>query len=97
MKIVPSVIALTQVRCACCSGQGVLCFYSCPSCGHIALVCDEVGTVFLNSKDLESAIYGGIEDTTCTCPSGDGVHVSKFTPSTHAQVLAASFRQEKFR
>lgn len=97
MRITQPVIALSKVRCECCSGQGALCFYSCPNCGHTALICDEVGTVFLNPKDLNSAKYGGMDDPSCICPSGDSVHISQFMPSRHDQVLALGFTQEEFR
>lgn len=97
MRIEQPVIALTRVRCECCRGQGALCFYSCPDCGHVALICDEVGTVFLNPRDLNSAQYGGMDDPSCVCPSGDNVRIAEFVPSTYAQVLALGFANEEFR
>ena len=97
MKFIQSVISLRITRCECCSSQGALCFYSCPKCDHTALICDEVGTVFLNPKDLTLANYGGLDNPSCLCPSGDGVHISEFIPSRHDQVLALGFTQEEFR
>lgn len=81
MEAKPPVWHLKKRRCECCSGQGALCFYSCTGCGHIALVCDEVGTVFLDPKNLEDAVYGGLEDPTCICPGCHQIRVSEFTPS----------------
>ena len=48
---------LKTPRCECCDEQGALCFSTCPNCEHIVLICDEVGTVFTNPKDLTQGIY----------------------------------------
>src|SRR6476619_4493935 len=51
-------------RCPCaCGGEGALVFISCPSCGQISLICDEVGTVFPNPRDLDKGpLLSGLID-----------------------------------
>ena len=82
-------------RCACCSGQGALCFYSCPQCQHLALICDEVGTVFLHPNDLEIATYGGLEDPNCACTKC-GRHIGDFIPATADEILAAGYAASQY-
>lgn len=87
---------LKKPRCECCSGQGALCFSTCPKCGYIVLVCDEVGTVYPNPHDLETATYGGIEDDNCTCPGCRQVKVSEFRDATADEIQAFGFTSEEY-
>lgn len=59
---------LLDRRCPCCSEQGALVCVKCKSCGHQCLICDEVGTIYFNPMNLQSAVYGGLSVPTCVCP-----------------------------
>jgi hypothetical protein len=96
MEIKAPVWNLEKPRCECCSGQGALCFYSCPSCGHVALICDEVGTVFLDPKNLEHAVYGGTDDPNCICPSCHQVAAHKFRPTTGDEIQMQGYKIEEY-
>ena len=96
MKIKEPIYNLKSPRCECCSGQGALCFATCPDCGHIALVCDEVGTTFFNPKNLEEAKYGGIEDPTCDCVKCNNIHISKFKHSTQEEIQSLGYCREDY-
>lgn len=77
---------LRTPRCACCSGQGALCFSACPACGTVVLVCEEAGTVHLDIRDLDRAVYAGLDDPACLCPGCSAVPVSGFRNATAAEV-----------
>ena len=91
MKINSPMFSLKTTRCECCSGQGALCFSTCSNCGHIALVCDEVGTIFFNPKNLEIAVYAGLEDPNCICPKCQKTHISDFKNSTGEEIQSLGF------
>jgi hypothetical protein len=56
---------VVEPRCPCCNGQGDLCFSACPECGHVVLICAEVGTAF----EVDAAtIIGDLSDTAAVCP-----------------------------
>jgi hypothetical protein len=96
VEIDPPVCQLKNQRCECCSGQGALCFYSCVGCGHIDLICDEVGTTFHDARNLEVAVYGGLEDPTCVCPNCRKVHIAEFRPSTSEEIQGMGFMPEEY-
>lgn len=96
MNMDPPSFSLRSQRCECCSGQGNLCFSTCPECGHVAVICDEVGTVFLDPKNLDEAVYGGLEDPTCVCPGCRQVHTSKFRNSTASEIQALGYSMEDY-
>ena len=52
MDLLKPVWSLKTPRCSCCNEQGALCFSTCPNCKYVVLVCDEVGSVYPNPKDL---------------------------------------------
>lgn len=91
MEVNPAVWHLKKRRCECCTGQGALCFFTCRGCGHIALVCDEVGTVFLDPKNTQVAVYGGMDDPSCRCSACSSVHISDFRPSTAEEIQKLGF------
>ena len=89
--------SLISPRCNCCSEQGALCFSSCTGCGQIVLVCDEVGTVFVDRHNLEQGVYGGLEDDSCVCPKCQRVHVSDFRNSTGDEIQALGYSATQYR
>jgi len=55
------------------------------------LICDEVGTVFPNPKDLTQAIYGAIEAPSYVCPICRKVAFSEFKDSTSEEIQKLGF------
>jgi hypothetical protein len=55
------------------------------------LICDEVGTVFLDPRDLEAAVYGGLDDPTCLCSRCAKSHLSSFRNATAEEIQDAGF------
>ena len=91
MNIVSPTWCLKTPRCECCSEQGALCFSTCPNCGYVILVCDEVGTVFPNPKNLTEAIYGAIDTPSYLCPNCKAVSLSEFRDSTSEEIQNLGF------
>lgn len=82
---------LRSPRCECCSGQGALCFSTCPECGAVVLVCDEVGTVYLELGNFDEGVYGGLDDPSCVCPVCRTVEVNRFRSSKSAEIQARGY------
>ncbi|MDN7133709.1 hypothetical protein JNO04_15290 [Halomonas sp. MC140] len=55
MKIVAPSWFIKGKVCPCC-GQGNPEFFSCPSCGHIVLVCLENGTIFPEPRNMNTSM-----------------------------------------
>ena len=88
--------SLKSPRCECCNNQGALCFATCPRCKSLVLICEEVGTVFLNPLDLKRAVYGGMENPNCMCIECRDVHVSDFENSTTHEIQTLGFDVSEF-
>lgn len=88
---------LKSPRCECCSGEGWLCFATCPNCGHVVLVCDEVGTVFPDPRDLENATYGGLEHPGCVCSKCGTIRVANFRDSTAEEIQALGYAPDEYQ
>ena len=82
---------LKSPRCDCCGGQGALCLSACPLCAYVMLICDEVGTVFLDPHDLEHGVYAGLEEDTCVCSKCGNVKAADFRDATAEEIQAAGF------
>ena len=91
MEFVSPTWSLRNPRCNCCSEQGALCFSTCPNCNQVVLVCDEVGTVFPNPKDLTQAIYGAIDSSSYVCPNCEKISFSEFKNSTSVEIRKLGF------
>lgn len=91
MELTSPIWNLKSPRCPCCEGEGALCFSSCPSCGCVVLVCDEVGSVFPNLQDLTRAACGAVDDGSVLCPSCEQTAVSDFRHSTSEEVQRLGF------
>lgn len=96
MKIITPIFSLRSPRCECCSNQGALCFSTCPNCGKIVLVCDEVGTTFFDLNNLNKAIYDGLNDPSCICPQCKQVHIDSFRNSTGEEIQAIGFSTSEY-
>jgi hypothetical protein len=86
MEIRTPVWHLKTPRCVHCHGNGALCFSTCPGCGHIVLVCDEVGHVYMNPLDLSNVADVWNDDPSCLCPHCGSVPVVEFRHSTGEEI-----------
>ncbi len=91
MEIVSPTWCLKNQRCDCCDEQGALYFSTCPNCRQVVLVCDEIGTVFPNPKDLTQAIYGAIDAPTYVCQNCGKASFSEFRNSASDEILSLGF------
>jgi hypothetical protein len=96
MEITQPIWHLKTPRCECCSGQGALCFSTCPRCGAVVLVCDEVGTVFPNPRDLSQAVQCGFDDPSCKCPGCELVALADFRHSTSEEIQRLGFQTGEY-
>lgn len=55
------------------------------------LVCEEVGTAYLDPNDLETAIYGALDDPNCRCPRCSTKRISEFESASSEQIQLAGF------
>lgn len=91
MDLLNPVWSLKTPRCSCCSEQGALCFATCPNCNYIVLICDEVGSVYPNPKDLSQGIYGAFDDSTFLCPKCGETPLSDFRDSRSDEIQSLGF------
>jgi hypothetical protein len=80
--------------CPCdCGGQGSPVFLACPSCGRVILLCEEIGTVFLNPKDLTEMTEMVIDKSgDAACPKCSETSVRRFKLATSDQIQALGFQ-----
>ena len=71
-------------------------FSTCPACGHVVLVCEEVGSVFPASHDLSSPPLGMFDDAANVCPVCRGAAVGKFRDSTAGEIQQAGFEAGEY-
>ncbi len=96
MQIVPSEWRLSGQRCPCfCGGEGFLVFITCPSCASVVLVCDEVGTVFTNPKNLQEKSWLSWLELD-RCPRCTLALLSTFEYATSDQIRACGFTNSEF-
>lgn len=96
MGIKSASFSLITPRCECCSEQEALCFASCPSCGYIVLICDEVGTTFPDPSNLEYAIYGALDEPNSNCPKCGKIHFSKFENSSGKEIQDLGYKTSEY-
>jgi hypothetical protein len=89
-------LALRDKRCDCCNGQGALGFMACPDCGYVLLVCDEVGSVIPDPRNLARGTYGGEDDPACVCPKCKRVPAAQFRHATEAEVQQTGFQSSEY-
>jgi hypothetical protein len=87
---------LRNQRCPClCGGEGFLVFISCPACGHVALLCDEVATVYPQPHDLNQKTCGWLHDDACPkCPVFGKVELAQFRYSTIEDIRQIGFSSD---
>lgn len=90
MNIVQPYWELKGQRCPCfCGGEGFLVFTFCPNCGHVALICDEVGTVFSDAHNLSAGPQLSPQDKCSKC----GVlSFFEFDDANSTQIQNAGFK-----
>src|SRR5664279_2274877 len=96
MEVDKIVWHLRASRCEFCSGQGALYFASCPGCGAVVLVCDEVGTVFPDPRDLSRAVQCGLDNPSCRCPGCALVALEAFRNSTSDEIQRLGFHRDEY-
>ena len=96
MNIVPPTWSLRHERCPVCEGQGELCFFACPACSRLVLVCAEEFSVFAELRSTERQVYGVTDDPTCFCPGCGRVPVASFREASSEQILAVGFSPQEY-
>ena len=89
MIVDPPAWYLTEI-CPCCD-QGTLTFSTCPTCGHVVLICGEVGFVFGISGQQCGPRIGSIHDEQTCAECGASEYLS-FPRSTSEELRALGFR-----
>jgi hypothetical protein len=82
-------------RCPCCTGQGELLFIACPACSAVMLVCDEIGLVYTNVRNLSvrpNISWLGND----RCPRCDKVRLADFPPASSDQILALGIQYGEY-
>jgi hypothetical protein len=75
---------------------GRLIFIVCPKCRKLAVVCDEMGTVFAEPRDLNKGICGHWRDPSGGhCPDCGSAELNDFEYATLEQVEAAEFTRSQ--
>jgi hypothetical protein len=87
VHIRPPVWTLKKL-CPVCGQGSCLVFVACPGCNHLAIECDEEGSIFLNPRDLSLASH---EPSTALCPGCSSHLVASFPVATDASIQAAGF------
>ena len=90
---------LKEPRCPClCGAEGLLTFITCPGCGHVTVACDEIGTVFVSSRDLSelpgASWLHGFEDG--LCPKCREASLRDFRFSTGEEIQAVGFTAAEY-
>jgi hypothetical protein len=85
---------LRNRHCPCdvCSGEGALVFIQCPSCGHVTLVCDEVGTVFKQPTPDKLEPCGSWISEPDVCPHCSRARLSEFDYAPYEAILAVGIK-----
>lgn len=99
MNMVPAkwLWVLRKERCPClCGGEGQLLFIACPNCAHLALACNEVGTVFVDAHDTIKESCGHCLDPSGgTCPACGVSDLTDFRAARLDEIEAAGFVREQ--
>ena len=82
--------------CAVCGQGSALTLVACPSCAHVAVVCDEEGSGFPAPR--ETLASDDAVDQASTACRGCGVRLlSDFAPATASQIRAAGYEVGEYR
>jgi hypothetical protein len=77
-----------------CRNQGGLTLCTCPTCGHLVLICDEVNTVFAISGKRCGPEIGWWDKN--TCPECGENTFSRFRLSTSEEIRALGFQPGEY-
>ena len=93
MQIVSPTWRLKRL-CPVCEEAACLAFTVCPTCGWLAVRCDEEGTPFLNPHDLSS---GGVAPPAdLPCPGCGKTTLRDFVWATDEEIVRAGFSAEDY-
>jgi hypothetical protein len=81
--------------CPCCD-EGGLVFLTCPECGDMVVVCEEIGTVFPTTHLRESSALGSVDDPALMCPGCRHVPIAEFRDSTAEEINALGFQPGEY-
>lgn len=90
MEILNPIWRLKSPRCNCCEEQGELCFYTCPNCDYVVLICNEMGTIFPKTRDLTKFLYDTL-DSLALCPNCKETKLSDFRESKSDEIQKLGF------
>jgi hypothetical protein len=96
VNIVPPTFSLKHERCPVCEGEGALCFFACPACSRLVLVCDEEFSVFAELRSANRQFYCEITDSACLCPGCGQAPITLFREATSEQILGAGFCRDEY-
>jgi hypothetical protein len=85
-----------KIRCSCCDENGELCFFTCPECKQVILICSELGTVYPNPKDLTQAIYCTSVESSFLCPACGKSESNDFRDSTSDEIQQLGFKPNEY-
>ena len=91
MQFVEPTWSLRSPRCPCCDDEGSLVFYTCPTCGHVVVVCDEMASVYPDPKNVEIVLYPDTPGFRDSCPKCTETAISEFRPSNSEEIRNAGF------
>ena len=83
--------------CPCsCGGHGELCFATCPGCGLVVLICEELGTVYAGIRQRPLKPYGHEWVDDCMCPRCRRVALGAFDYSTSEEIRGAGIKKSEY-
>ena len=72
-----------RLRADCPCGEGALLLVACPACEHVAAVCEEEGTAFVDARVTSTSVAADAETT--ACPRCAGCLLKEFSNATSDQ------------
>jgi hypothetical protein len=80
--------------CPVCGQGSCLVFIACPSCGRLAVRCQEEGSLFLDPRNLEARSTAGAPSAACR---GCGAYpVAQFKPASDAAIRSGGFSSSEY-
>lgn len=81
-------------HCRVCGQGDALTFRACTKCGHLLLMCEEEGTVFLDPHRIDEPSLVGTESG--MCPTCRAVPLHDFGNAAWEQIQAAGFQPGEY-
>jgi endogenous inhibitor of DNA gyrase (YacG/DUF329 family) len=79
--------------CPICEQGSSLLLVSCPSCGHLAVTCEEEGTFFMTPEEDTVVVSARMS---MACPTCSKKTTSEFVPATDKVIRAAGLSTDDF-